>query len=84
MPRPVVERARQLLEQLEADGSDFEIKRPTPRSRGVKPGPGQMSLFTEDSPANPVIDALKKLRVDELSPIEALTKLYELKRLLGE
>jgi DNA mismatch repair protein MutS len=84
MPRPVVERARQLLEQLEADGSDFEIKRPAPRGRSIKPAPGQLNLFTEDAPVNPVIDALKKLRVDELSPIEALTKLYEFKRLVGD
>ncbi|MFN8374311.1 MAG: DNA mismatch repair protein MutS, partial [Anaerolineae bacterium] len=84
MPRPVVDRARQLLEQLEADGSDFEIKRPAPRGRGVKPAPGQMSLFADDAPANPAVDMLKKLKVDELSPIEALTKLYELKRMVGE
>ncbi len=82
MPRPVVERARQLLEQLEADGSDFEIKRSMPRGRGVKPAPGQMSLFGDDTPSNPVVDMLKKLKVDDLSPIEALTKLYELKRLV--
>lgn len=33
---------------------------------------------------HPAITALKALRVDELSPIEALTALYELKRLLGQ
>lgn len=75
MPRPVIERARELLAQLESEGSDF--KPPAP----VKPTkPNQMSFF--DSPTNPAIKALKELKVDELSPIEALTKLYELRRLL--
>ncbi|NWF68921.1 MAG: DNA mismatch repair protein MutS [Chloroflexi bacterium] len=80
MPRPVVERAKQLLEQLEADGSDFAIKRPAARGRVIKRAPGQMALFQDDAPLHPALDMLKKLKVDELSPIEALTKLYELKR----
>jgi DNA mismatch repair protein MutS len=75
MPRPVVDRARELLTQLEGEGSDF--RPPAPK----KPNkPQQMSLF--ESPPNPALKALKDLKVDELSPIEALTKLYELKRLV--
>jgi hypothetical protein len=31
-----------------------------------------------------VIEFIRDLKVDELSPLDALTKLYELKRLVGE
>jgi hypothetical protein len=40
-----------------------------------------MRLFND--PTNPALEALKKLEVDNLSPLEALTKLYELKRMAG-
>jgi DNA mismatch repair protein MutS len=74
MPRPVVERARELLAQLEHDGSDFSLPKQSNK-------PKQISFF--DAPENPAIDALKSIEVDNLSPLEALTKLYELKRLAG-
>lgn len=77
MPRPVVDRARELLAALEADGSDFKLARAKHDDK-----PAQLSFF--DSPPNPAIELLKGLDVDNLSPIEALTKLYELKRLASE
>jgi DNA mismatch repair protein MutS len=76
MPRPVVERARELLEQLETQGSDFTLPN-TSRTTGNQPQ--QMKMFA--APPNPAVEALKALNVDEMSPIEALTKLYELKRM---
>jgi DNA mismatch repair protein MutS len=76
MPRPVVERARELLVQLETGGSDFTLVKPKPEK------PQQTSFF--DAPENPVVDVLKTMEVDNLSPLEALTKLYELKRLANE
>jgi len=42
---------------------------------------GQMRLFSAE---NPAVAALRKLDVDHLSPIEALTRLYELKTMAGE
>ncbi|MGB1288658.1 MAG: DNA mismatch repair protein MutS, partial [Aggregatilineales bacterium] len=77
MPRPVVERARELLAQLEEESSDFRLPLTTPGKS--EDDPAQMSFF--DAPANPAIDALKGLEVDSLSPLEALTKLYELKKM---
>jgi DNA mismatch repair protein MutS len=38
----------------------------------------QLTLF---APPSPAIAALKTLDVEALSPLEALTKLYELKRM---
>ena len=75
MPRSVVERARELLVQLEGDSSDFALRKPKNDRR-------QLSFF--DAPENPVLDALRALEVDQLSPLEALTQLYELKRMAGE
>ena len=81
MPRPVVERARELLAQLEANGSDFKLPANNDHHNDGD-GPLQLSMF--DSAPNPALNALKQLAVDELSPLEALTKLYELKRMAGE
>ncbi len=75
MPRPVVERARELLHELETQGSTFEL----PSSKKKKENPDQRKMF-DDEP-NPAVTALKGLNVDDLSPIQALTRLYELKRM---
>ncbi|HAZ31967.1 MAG TPA: hypothetical protein DCY61_04665, partial [Dehalococcoidia bacterium] len=39
--------------------------------------PGQLSLFAGKPP---VLEDLEKLDIDSLSPLEAITKLYELRR----
>jgi DNA mismatch repair protein MutS len=87
MPRPVVDRARELLAQLESQSSDFKLPTapppvPSTRQQRTSEGAGQMRMFNEA--ANPALEALKKLQVDHLSPLEALTKLYELKRMAGD
>ncbi len=83
MPRPVVERARELLHQLEAKGSNFRMAAMEAAPSADIPQPQQLGLFETPAAPNPAIEALKSLSLDELSPIEALTKLYELKRLAG-
>ncbi len=75
VPRSVVERARELLAQLEDGGSDFALHKPKPQHQ-------QLSFF--DAPENPALASLRSLEVDGLSPIEALTTLYELKRMVME
>ncbi len=81
MPRPVVERAKQLLDHLEKAGGDFELPSAKSSPKTSKSGqkPHQPSLFAPTS-ENSVLSALRTLKVDEMSPIEALTMLYELKR----
>jgi DNA mismatch repair protein MutS len=76
MPRPVVDRANELLNQLEQQGSNFQL--PT-----KKKAPTPQLSFIDDTP-NPALEVLRKIEVDSLSPLEALTKLYELKRMAGE
>jgi DNA mismatch repair protein MutS len=74
MPRPVIDRARELLAQLEQQGSDFKLHKLQKSEK-----PQQISMFEQK--VNPAVEAIKRLQVDNLSPLEALTKLYELKRL---
>lgn len=83
MPRPVVERAKQLLEHLEKVGGDFEL--PATSKSSSKSGksvnkPQQQSLFGSTT-ESVIISKIRSLKIDEMSPIEALTVLYELKRL---
>ncbi len=76
IPRAVVNRANEILEELEEAGGDFVIQ-----PRKSEDGPKQLSFFQTDP--DPVVKYVKNLDVDELSPLDALTKLYELKRLAG-
>jgi DNA mismatch repair protein MutS len=66
LPKPVVQRAAEILQQLEASsGSAVKIN-----PQAAK----QVALFPE---TNPLVDELKKIDINALSPMEALNKLYE-------
>ena len=66
LPRPVVQRASEILDQLEASSG---------RAVKIDPGaPQQMALFPK---TNPLLKEIEDLDLNALSPIEALNKLYE-------
>ena len=71
MPQPVVARAWDLLEKLERDG-----KRAGPTGGRQMPVP-QLPLFGTESP---VVRDLKDLRIDEMTPLDAINTLYRLQR----
>ncbi|HVO44039.1 MAG TPA: DNA mismatch repair protein MutS [Aggregatilineales bacterium] len=71
MPKALVNRANDILKELESQGSDFAIRRRA-----------QLALFSDEP--HPAVTALKALRVEEMSPLEAIAKLYELQRLARE
>jgi DNA mismatch repair protein MutS len=73
MPKPVVHRAEEILEQLERDAAR------SPDQARPKAEVLQLELFNT---TNPALEALRKLDVNALTPIEALTRLYELQRML--
>jgi len=74
LPRSVVHRAQEVLDELEAGGG----KQPgAGRRRGNKETVRQIPMFVEKSPA---LEELEKLDIDSLTPLEALTKLYELQK----
>ncbi|HNE67751.1 MAG TPA: DNA mismatch repair protein MutS, partial [Anaerolineales bacterium] len=66
LPAPVIQRATEIMAELEKTSG-----------RAVKIDPNaaqQVALFPE---TNPLLDELKELDVNSLSPIEALNKLFE-------
>ena len=69
LPKPVIQRASEILKKLEM--SSGKAVRLDPESAR------QLALFPE---TNPFVDELKEIDVNELSPIEALNKLYEWKK----
>ncbi|MEL7673764.1 MAG: DNA mismatch repair protein MutS [Chloroflexota bacterium] len=77
IPKAVINRANEILEELEGAGSDFRVER-----RAKPAGSVQLSFFQTDP--DPVVKAVKALKIDEMTPLDALTKLYELKRLVDE
>ena len=70
IPKAVVRRAQALLEELEAGRTRAAVR---PQKQ-----PGQLRFLEESSPA---LDAIRDLDVERMTPIEAITKLYEVKRL---
>ncbi|MCL6430614.1 MAG: DNA mismatch repair protein MutS [Anaerolineae bacterium] len=78
IPRPVIRRARELLEELERRVKASSERRPVASARSRRVPPAQLPLFS--SAEDPLVEELKALRIDEMSPLEALSKLYELQR----
>jgi DNA mismatch repair protein MutS len=74
LPKSVVHRAREVLQELE--GASSPRAKPSPKRRG-KESAQQLSFFGQKSP---VLEELEKLDIDSLTPLEALTKLYELQK----
>lgn len=75
VPREVIDRAGVILETLESDHRD-EQGRPTIPPRRQKT-PRQLTLF--EPPPHPVLDELKALNLDDMTPLAALQKLAAIK-----
>ncbi|HEY7983630.1 MAG TPA: DNA mismatch repair protein MutS [Ktedonobacterales bacterium] len=76
IPRQVVRRAEEVLEELERKGDAATRRR---AMREIAPPPAlQMTLFAAEP--NQLVEELKALPVDEMTPLEALNRLYELRR----
>ena len=82
LPKPVIERARELLASLELN-SDGKFK----GKQDKEPSPGdlnqQLSLFASHENRE-AIEVLLALDLDALSPVEALNKLYYLQKLIND
>jgi DNA mismatch repair protein MutS len=82
MPRQVVRRAGDVLRELERDGKATAQREARATAVTHQPAaPVQLTLF---GVSHPVVERLKALEVDSLSPLDALTALYELKALVNE
>jgi DNA mismatch repair protein MutS len=76
LPADVVQRARSVLLTLEGD------HRVAPGAPPPPPDPGQLALFAEPA-RDPVMEAIRAIDVNALTPLEALNRLAELKKRAG-
>ena len=69
IPKAVVQRAAEILVELESQRNVWEIQ----------DTPALQLSFIREGP-HPVVEELRKMKVEEMSPIDAITRLYELKK----
>ena len=74
LPKTVIHRAEELLEELEAGQNGAVIK-----PRVVQPK--QLSFLSE---SDPVMQELRDIDISAMTPLEAINKLYELQRRVGK
>jgi DNA mismatch repair protein MutS len=82
VPEELIERARQILADVEEDAEDLapRIARRSGRSGAEPDGPHQLGLF--ESPRSEIEQELEKVDLDRLTPIEAMLLLRELRQRL--
>jgi DNA mismatch repair protein MutS len=79
LPAPVVSRAKEILLALE-DEHRMVPGAPPHASRD----PGQLGLFSEAPAPDPMVEELRSLDVNSLTPLEALNRLADFQRRVGE
>lgn len=83
MPKSVVSRANEILKEMEGTNKQGNLSKPineiAPKREGV-----QLSFFQlEDPVLKRIRDEIKHLNINNLTPIEALNKLNEIKKITG-
>lgn len=81
VPENVIQRANQILSTLEKDHIDASGK-PTIPPRPQKPSSVQQLSLFGNSP-HPVLDELRDLNIDEMTPLAALEELYRIREQLN-
>jgi DNA mismatch repair protein MutS len=82
MPRSVVNRADEILKELEQSHNKKELTKPIADIAGHREGM-QLSIFQLDDPVlKQIRDEILEIDIDNLTPVEALNKLYNIKKLL--
>ena len=84
MPKSIVKRANEILKQLESENrQEGVIGKPVREIASAAEG-YQLSFFQLDDPVlSQIRDEIKNLDVNNLTPIEALNKLNEIKRIIN-
>ena len=75
LPRSVVQRANEVLEEMEGDSNRKTGAQESPKRK--KEVAQQISFFGQKSP---VVEELEGLDINSLTPLEAINKLYELQK----
>ncbi|MFM7297755.1 MAG: MutS-related protein, partial [Planctomycetota bacterium] len=81
VPADLLERARSILRDLEADNEDL-VPRISSHASGAKAPTGQLPLF--GTPPSKIEAALARLDPDQLTPLQALNELQRLRAMLGD
>lgn len=82
MPQSIVKRSEQILKQLETDNRQNGIAKPVAEIATQREG-YQLSFFQLDDPVlQQIRDEIKGLNINQLTPIEALNKLNEIKKIM--
>jgi DNA mismatch repair protein MutS len=76
IPRQVIHRAEEILEELERKG-EARSRRRAMKEMTLPPAL-QLTLFANEP--DPLVEELKTLPIDEMTPLEAIGKLYELQQ----
>jgi DNA mismatch repair protein MutS len=90
MPSSIIQRANQILKDLETDHSQSPIANGQETIGSGKatvsaPSGMQLSFFQLDDPVlEQIRDEVKNLDINNLTPLDALNKLSEIKKLVGE
>jgi DNA mismatch repair protein MutS len=83
MPKSVVKRANEILTELEQSHNKKSLSKPIPEVAGHREGM-QLSIFQLDDPVlKQIRDEIKNTDINNLTPLEALNKLSEIKKLTG-
>lgn len=84
LPRSVIKRATEILKQLENDRDKNEIVQKNVGSIASAREGMQLSFFQLDDPVlTQIRDEIAGLDIDSLTPLEALNKLSEIKKIAG-
>ncbi len=82
MPQSIVKRSEQILKQLETDNRQSGVSKPIGEIAENREG-YQLSFFQLDDPVlEQIRDEIKNLDINNLTPVEALNKLNEVKRII--
>lgn len=82
MPQSIVKRAEQILKQLETNNRQSDIAKPVDKIAQQREG-YQLTFFQLDDPVlEQVRDEIKNLDINNLTPLESLNKLNEIKRIV--
>ena len=76
LPKGVINRAWEVLEDLEREGRGSQRSRAGNSRSAKKARSQQISLFQQDE--SPVVDEVRRLDIANLTPLEAINKLYQL------
>jgi DNA mismatch repair protein MutS len=81
LPIAAVNRAEEILDELERSGAAGPRRLFEPNERDAAAPATQMTLFAG---AHPAVEALRKIDVNGMTPLDALNSLYELQKMAGE